>query len=80
MKKEVSYIKEYILGRKITINHNIQEILLLDNKIIEPAVKRKLRKLNLEVDVILKDTLKDISKKEQKEIIEKVIIENNKEE
>lgn len=80
MKKETSYIKEYILSRKITINYNIEEILLLDNKIIEPAVKRKLRKLNLEVDVILKDTLKDISKKEQKEIIEKVIIENNKEE
>lgn len=80
MKKDTRYIKEYILGRKITINYNIEEILLLDNKIIEPAVKRKLRKLNLEVDVILKDTLKDISKKEQKEIIEKVIIENNKEE
>lgn len=78
MKKEASYIKEYILGRKITINYNIEEILLLDNKIIEPAVKRKLRKLNLEVDDILKDTLKDISKEEQKEIIQKVITENNK--
>ena len=78
MKKEASYIKEYILGRKITINYNIEEILLLDNKIIEPAVKRKLRKLNLEADVTLKDTLKDISKKEQKEIIQKVITENNK--
>lgn len=78
MKKETRYIKEYILGRKITINYNIQEILLLDNKIIKPAVKRKLRKLNLEVDDILKDTLKDISKEEQKEIIQKVITENNK--
>ena len=78
MKKDTRYIKEYILGRKITINHNIQEILLLDNKIIKPEVKRKLRKLNLEVDAILKDTLKDISKEEQKEIIKKVITENNK--
>ena len=78
MKKETRYIKEYILGRKITINHNIQEILLLDNKIIKPEVKRKLRKLNLEDDAILKDTLKDISKEEQKEIIQKVITENNK--
>lgn len=78
MKKDTRYIKEYILGRKITINHNIQEILLLDNKIIKPEVKRKLRKLNLEVDAILKDTLKDISKEEQKEIIQKVITENNK--
>lgn len=78
MKKETRYIKEYILGRKITVNYNIQEILLLDNKIIEPAVKRKLRKLNSEVNVILKDTLKDISKEEQKEIIQKVITENNK--
>lgn len=78
MKKDTRYIKEYILGRKITVNYNIEELLLLDNKIIEPAVKRKLRKLNLEVDVILKDTLKDISKEEQKEIIQKVITENNK--
>ena len=78
MKKDTRYIKEYILGRKITINHNIQEILLLDNKIIKPEVKRKLRKLNLEVDELFKDTLKDISKEEQKEIIQKVITENNK--
>lgn len=78
MKKDTRYIKEYILGRKITVNYNIEELLLLDNKIIKPAVKRKLRKLNLEVDDILKDTLKDISKEEQKEIIQKVITENNK--
>lgn len=78
MKKENRYIKEYILGRKITINLNIQELILLDNKIINKDTKKELEVLKDKIDNSLNNTLKDMSKEKQKEITNKVIAENNK--
>lgn len=78
MKKEASYIKEYILGRKITINYNIQEILMLDNKFIKSESKRRLRKINEEIKEILEEPLKDIEDNKRKEITQEILKENNK--
>lgn len=78
MKKEASYIKEYILGRKITINYNIQEILMLDNKFIKPKSKRRLRKINEEIKEILEEPLKDLEDNKRKEITQEILKENNK--
>ena len=78
MKKETRYIKEYILGRKITINLNIQELILLDNKIINKDTKKELEVLKDKIDNSLNNTLKDMSKEKEKEITNKVIAENNK--
>ena len=78
MKKETRYIKEYILGRKITINLNIEELILLDNKIINKETKKELEVLKNKIDNLLSDTLQDVSKEKQKEITRKVIEENNK--
>lgn len=78
MKKETRYIKEYILGRKITINLNIEELILLDNKIINKKTKKKLEILKDKIDDLLNNTLKDMNKEKQKEITTKVIAENNK--
>lgn len=78
MKKEASYIKEYILGRKITINYNIQEILMLDNKFIKSESKRRLRKINEEIKEILEEPLKDIEDNKRKELTQEILKENNK--
>lgn len=78
MKKEASYIKEYILGRKITINYNIQEILMLDNKFIKSESKRRLRKINEEIKEILEEPLKDIEDNKRRELTQEILKENNK--
>lgn len=78
MKKEARYIKEYILGRKITINLNIEELILLDNKIINAETKKELEVLKNKIDDLLNNTLKYMSKEKQKEITTNVIAENNK--
>lgn len=77
MKKDTRYIKEYILGRKITINYNIQEILMLDNKFIKSESKRRLRKINEEIKEILEEPLKDIEDNKRKELTQEVLKENN---
>ncbi len=78
MKKEDIYIKEYILGRKITIGLNIKELILLDNRIINSETKKELEVLKNKIDNLLSDTLQDVSEEKQKEITFKVISKNNK--